>query len=115
MHQRISCAIVVFNEERNIREALDSVAWMDEIIVVDSYSTDNTVKICREFTPHVSQRRWNGFGEQKNVAIDLATSEWVFILDADERVSDELRAEIQRVLTTSDQTGPVAYSLPRKN
>ena len=115
MHQTISCAIVVFNEERNIREALDSVAWMDEIIAVDSYSTDKTVEICREFTPHVFQRKWNGFGEQKNSAIDRATSDWVFILDADERVSDDLRAEIQRVLETSTPAGPVAYSLPRKN
>ena len=115
MRQTISCAIVVFNEERNIREALDSVAWMDEIIAVDSYSTDKTVEICREFTPHVFQRKWNGFGEQKNSAIDRATSDWVFILDADERVSDDLRAEIQRVLETSTPAGPVAYSLPRKN
>jgi len=115
MPQTISCAIVVFNEERNIREALASVAWMDEIIAVDSYSTDRTVEICREFTPHVFQRKWNGFGEQKNSAIDRATSDWVFILDADERVSDDLRAEIQRVLETSTPAGPVAYSLPRKN
>jgi glycosyltransferase involved in cell wall biosynthesis len=115
MHQTISCAIVVFNEERNIREALDLVAWMDEIIIVDSYSTDHTVEICQEFTPHVFQRKWNGFGEQKNFAIDHATSHWVFILDADERVSDDLRAEIPRVLEASDQAGPVAYSLPRKN
>ena len=115
MHQTICCAIVVFNEERNIREALDSVSWMDEIIAVDSYSADNTVQICREFTPHVFQRKWNCFGEQKNFAIDHATSDWVFILDADERVSDGLRAEIQRVLAASDQAGPVAYTLPRKN
>ena len=115
MRQTISCAIVVFNEERNIREALDSVAWMDEIIAVDSYSTDKTVEICREYTPHVFQRKWNGFGEQKNSAIDRAISDWVFILDADERVSDDLRAEIQRVLETSTPAGPVAYSLPRKN
>jgi (heptosyl)LPS beta-1,4-glucosyltransferase len=115
MHHTISCAIVVFNEERNIREALDSVAWMDEIIAVDSYSTDKTVDVCREFTKHVYQRKWNGFGEQKNFAIDHATSDWVFILDADERVSADLRAEIQRVLEVSDHAGPVAYSLPRKN
>ncbi len=115
MRQTISCAIVVFNEERNIREALASVAWMDEIIAVDSYSADKTVEICREFTPHVFQRKWHGFGEQKNSAIDRATSDWVFILDADERVSDDLRVEIQRVLETSAPAGPVAYSLPRKN
>ena len=87
---------------------------MDEIIAVDSYSTDKTVEICREFTPHVFQRKWNGFGEQKNFAIDHATSDWVFILDADECVSDDLRVEIQRVLQAG-QTGAVAYSLPRKN
>ena len=87
-----------------------SVAWMDEIIAVDSDSADKTVEICREFTPHVFQRKWHGFGEQKNSAIDRATSDWVFILDADERVSDDLRVEIQRVLETSPRQGrwPIA-------
>lgn len=115
MRQTVACAIVVFNEERNIREALDSVSWMDEIVVVDSYSTDNTMSICREFTSHVFQRKWNGFGEQKNFAIDHTSADWVFILDADERVSADLKAEIKRVIEAADQSGPVAYSLPRKN
>lgn len=115
MRQTISCAIVVFNEERNIRECLDSVRWMDEIVAVDAYSMDATLDMCREFTDRVFQRPWRGFGDQKNFAIDQTTSDWVFILDADERVGPSLRAEIEAILATRDPDGPVAYSLARKN
>jgi glycosyltransferase involved in cell wall biosynthesis len=115
MRETISCAIVVYNEERNIAECLESANWMDEIMVVDAYSQDKTVEICRKFTPCVYQRPWNGFGEQKNFAIDHATSDWVFILDADERISPALRNEIEAILTARNPVGPVAYSLPRKN
>lgn len=115
MRQTISCAIVVFNEERNIRECLDSVRWMDEIVAVDAYSTDQTLEICRSFTDRVFQRPWRGFGDQKNFAIDRTTSDWVFILDADERVGASLRAEIEAILAASDPDRPVAYSLARKN
>jgi glycosyltransferase involved in cell wall biosynthesis len=113
MRQTISCAIIVFNEERNIREALESVRWMDEIVVVDAFSQDKTVPICREFTQLIYQRPWNGFGEQKNYAIDHTTCDWVFILDADERVSYELREEISTMLTRPGHV--VAYRIPRRN
>jgi glycosyltransferase involved in cell wall biosynthesis len=113
MRQTISCAIVVFNEERNIRDCLESAKWMDEIVVVDAFSQDRTSEICREYTTRMYQRRWNGFGEQKNFAIDQTTCDWVFILDADERISDELRREIETILSANGS--PVAYSLPRKN
>jgi len=115
MPQTISCAIVVYNEERNIRDCLESAKWMDEIIVVDAFSQDKTVQICREYTQRIYQRSWNGFGEQKNHAIDHAACDWVFILDADERISPELRAEIEAVLARSQTDGPVAYYLPRRN
>lgn len=111
----ISCAIVVYNEANNIEECLETAQWMDEIIVIDSYSTDDTVSISRSYTDKVIQRPWLGFGDQKNFAIDQATSEWVFILDSDERIPSELRAEIEAILSSSGTDGPVAYSVPRKN
>ena len=114
MRQTISCATVVFNEERNIRDCLESAKWMDEIIVVDAFSQDQTLEICRQYTTRIFQRPWNGFGEQKNFSIDQATCDWVFILDADERISDDLRREIETILSSSRE-GPVAYSLPRRN
>ena len=113
--QSVSCSIVVFNEEQQIRECLETAKWMDEIIIVDAYSTDQTKKICEQYTNHVFQRKWNGFGEQKNFAIEQATSDWVFILDADERITPELRDEIENILASYTPDGPVAFSVPRKN
>ena len=111
----ISCAIVVYNEERNIYDCLESARWMDEIIVVDAFSQDKTVEISRKYTPRIYQRPWIGHAEQKNYACDEATCDWVFILDADERIGADLRKEIERVLSSDDTEGPVAYYLPRKN
>ena len=111
----ISCAIVVLNEEKNIGDCLETAQWMDEIVVVDSYSTDRTIEICRKYTDRIIQRSWRGFGDQKNFAIDSTTCEWVFILDADERIPLQLRAEIETVLASSGPGSPVAYSVPRKN
>ncbi len=70
MRETITCAIVVLNEDHNIRDCLESAKWMDEIIVVDALSQDRTVEICREYTQRIFTRPWNGFGEQKNFAID---------------------------------------------
>ena len=90
----LSVIIITRNEAANIRACLESVAWADEIIVVDSGSEDDTVDICREFTPHVYVHDWPGFGAQKNRALGYATGDWVLSLDADERVTPELRTEI---------------------
>jgi glycosyltransferase involved in cell wall biosynthesis len=68
---------------------------MDEIVVVDAFSTDGTKEICEQFTDKIFQRPWNGFGEQKNFSIHKATSDWVFVLDADERISSDLQREIE--------------------
>src|SRR5205807_8623630 len=114
MRQTISCATVVFNEERNIRDCLETAKWMDEIIVVDASSQDRTLEICRQYTTRIYQRAWNGVGEQKNLSIDQATCDRVFILDAHERISDELRRERETRLS-SRVDGPVRYSLPRRN
>jgi len=94
----ISIAIVCFNEEDNIERCLKSVSWADEIVIVDSFSTDKTVDICKKYTDRVVQREWPGFRDQKLYAISLATHEWILSIDSDEEVSDELASEIQERL-----------------
>lgn len=94
----ISCCIICFNEEANIRRCLESVKWCDEIIIVDSFSTDHTVDICHEYTDRIIARAWPGYVEQKRFALSQATHEWVLNVDADEEVSPELRQEILAVL-----------------
>ncbi|UCD33433.1 MAG: glycosyltransferase family 2 protein [Desulfobacterales bacterium] len=97
----ISACIITYNEEGNIRECLESVKWTDEIVVVDSYSTDNTVEIAQEYTDNVTQISWPGHVAQKNNTLEYATNEWVLSLDADERISPELKEEIQAELQKS--------------
>lgn len=107
---KLSVIIITKNEAANIRSCLESVAWADEIIVVDSGSTDTTVDICRELGAKVFVHDWEGFGAQKNRALDHATCPWVLSIDADERVTPELRAEIEEVLAAPRADG---YRIPR--
>ena len=90
----ISVILITRDEERNVRRCLESVAWADEIVVLDSGSTDGTVSICREFTDKVEITDWPGFGPQKNRALDRATGEWILSIDADEEISADLREEL---------------------
>ena len=90
----ISVIIIALNEEHDIADCLAGVAWADEVIVVDAQSTDRTVEIAREYTPHVHVVPWKGFGPQKNHALDLATSDWILSIDCDERISDRLGKEL---------------------
>jgi glycosyltransferase involved in cell wall biosynthesis len=90
----ISATLIVYNEEHNIANALQSLSWADEIVVVDSGSSDATVEICHQFTDKVFHRDWTGYVEQKNYAVENARNNWIFSLDADERISPELRDEI---------------------
>jgi glycosyltransferase involved in cell wall biosynthesis len=106
----LSVILITKNEAANIRACIESVAWADEIVVVDSGSTDDTVDICRQLGATVHVHDWPGFGVQKNRALDYATRDWVLSLDADERVTPELRAEIERVL---DGAAADAYLVPR--
>jgi Glycosyl transferase family 2 len=99
----ISAVIITFNEETNIRKACESVAWADEILVVDSKSTDSTREIASECGARVLVNAWPGFAAQKQFATDSAKHNWIFSLDADERVSDELKASIE-VLRTADES-----------
>jgi glycosyltransferase involved in cell wall biosynthesis len=94
---KITATVITLNEEHNIADALDSLSWADEIIVVDSESTDRTVEIARGFTDRVFVRPWPGYSAQKNFAAEQAANDWIFSLDADERVSKELALEVQRL------------------
>jgi len=107
----LSVIIITKNEADNIRACLQSVSWADEIVVVDSGSEDNTVAIAREFTQHVYQHDWPGFGRQKNRALGYASKDWVLSLDADERVTPELRHEIETELNCAGAA--VAFKIPR--
>jgi len=94
MREKISACVAVFNEERKIGRCLQSLAWCDEIVIVDSFSTDRTVEVCREFTDRVYQREWLGYVGQRNMVRDLALHPWVLSMDSDEEVSPALRDEI---------------------
>jgi glycosyltransferase involved in cell wall biosynthesis len=112
MNAKLTVTIITLNEEANIRRTLESIQWADEIIVLDSGSTDSTVSICREFTNRVFHQNWQGFGKQKNAAIDRATGDWVLSLDADEPVEKELAAEIRTIMASPDPHD--GYRIPRK-
>ncbi|MBM4036367.1 MAG: glycosyltransferase family 2 protein [Planctomycetes bacterium] len=94
----LTVIVPTFNEEENIRECLESVRWADDIFVVDSFSTDRTLEIAREFTSHTVQHEYVNSATQKNWAIPQAKGDWVMVVDSDERVTPELRARIQGIL-----------------
>jgi glycosyltransferase involved in cell wall biosynthesis len=110
---KISIAILAHNEAANIRRTLESVAWADELVLVDSGSTDETVAIAREFGANVFTEPWKGYGAQMNSAIDKCAGPWVFSLDADEVLTPELQAEIQSLLAGNPTFA--AYWVPRRN
>jgi glycosyltransferase involved in cell wall biosynthesis len=109
---KITATVITFNEEHNIAKALESLSWADEIIVVDSQSTDRTVEIARQFTDRVFVRPWPGYSAQKNFAAEHARNDWIFSLDADERISPELAEEIKK-LKLSDLLELAAFEMPR--
>ena len=108
---RVSVIVITRDEARNIGGALDSVGWADDIVVVDSGSSDDTVAVARRHTDRVVTHAWPGYGAQKNFAAGLAAHDWVFSLDADERVTPALAQEIRTLLAA----GPTrqAYRIPR--
>ena len=91
---KISAVIITDNEENNIDDCLRSLIWADEIIVVDSESTDGTVEIAKKYTDKVFTKKWQGYSVQKTYAISLAANDWILSLDADERVPENLVKEI---------------------
>jgi len=107
----VSVAIIARNEAHAIAACLRSVAWANEIVVLDSGSTDDTVAICRALGATVESTDWPGFGPQKNRAIERCSGDWILSLDADEQVSGELRAEIERAIAASGDD--VGFRMPR--
>ncbi|MFN2453966.1 MAG: glycosyltransferase family 2 protein [Pyrinomonadaceae bacterium] len=112
---KITATIITFNEAGNIRAACESLAWADEIVVVDSKSTDTTREIARECGARVIEKEWRGFAAQKQFAAEAATHEWIFSLDADERVSDELRAQIAALRRKERAQLADGYRIARKS
>jgi len=108
---KLSVTIIARNESANIAAALESVAWADEIIVVDAESTDDTVEIATRYTDRVVVRAWPGYVEQKNYAASLAANEWILSVDADERVTPPLAEEIRRLL--AGEPTDAGYRIPR--
>jgi glycosyltransferase involved in cell wall biosynthesis len=109
----VSVAIITKNEEDNIGDCLESVKWADEIIVVDSGSDDGTADICERYGVRLYTEPWKGFSAQKNSAIEKATNDWILSLDADERVTPELRKEITALC--ENETAKNGYFIARKN
>ena len=110
--EKISVTVITHNEEENIGGCLESVKWADEIIVVDSGSTDRTIEICKRYTDKVFLASWVGMKEQKQCAVDKASHTWIFSIDADERATEDIRNFILRELKHPSHDG---YRFPRQN
>lgn len=109
---RLSAIVITRNERANIADCLLSLGFADEVVVLDNDSTDGTADIARSLGAKVSQSLdWPGFGRQKNRALDLAGGEWIFSIDADERVTPELQNEILSIISGSPSQS--VYSIPR--
>jgi glycosyltransferase involved in cell wall biosynthesis len=109
---KISGIVITLNEENHIGACLESLIWVDEIVVMDSGSLDKTREIAQTFTPHVYETTWKGFGETKNLALSRVTGEWVLWVDADERVTPGLVQEIRTRLEV-DAGRFAGYEIPR--
>ncbi len=112
---KLSVTIITRDEEGPISDCLESVRWVDEIIVVDTGSADRTLEICHKYTPCIYSRPWAGYASTKNAALDLATGDWILSLDADERVSEGLRAEIAALQRQPMAALADGYAVPRRN
>jgi len=110
---RISAYVIAYNEADKIEAALRSIAWADEILVVDSFSTDDTVKIAQRYTKDILQVPFEGFGKLRNDAIERLTGDWIFSLDADERCTPAAAEEIRATVARADAAD--AYLVPRRN
>jgi glycosyltransferase involved in cell wall biosynthesis len=108
---KLSVTLITKNEAASIAAAIDSVSWADEIIVIDAESTDDTAAIASNHGASVHIRPWPGYGAQKNYAASIARNDWILSLDADERVTPALAAEIQRLMTSEPEAR--GYRMPR--
>lgn len=113
MKEKISVCVLTFNEERKIERCLKSITWCDEIVVMDSLSTDGTLEICRKYTDKIYQHEWLGYVGQRNLVRSFATHQWILFLDSDEEISPALRDEI--IAEFEKGSGEyVGYEFPRQ-
>lgn len=108
----ITAVVLTKNEELHLPDCLKSLQWCDRVLVLDSLSTDRTVEIARQMGAQVASRPFTNFGEQRNAALALVQTEWVFFVDADERVSPELAQEVRAAIQLSDHAG---WWVPTRN
>jgi len=113
--RKITGIVPAYNEEKNLKECLESLSWVDELIVVDSYSTDSSADIAREFTDTVVQHEYRYSTAQKNWIIPQASHEWILLLDADERCTPGLRIEIEEILSRENESEYNAFWIYRRN
>ena len=111
--KKLTVIVPCLNEENNLKDCLESVQWADELIVVDSFSTDRTLEIARRYTAIIHERKWVNYGHFMREAIPLASHDWIFVVDADERVTPELRKEIEHWLATPHDYA--AFRIRRRN
>lgn len=111
-HCQLSVFITTYNNQRTLAACLDSVCWADEIIILDSFSSDATLEIAARYAARIAQHEFMGYGAQKRLALEMTSYNWVLLLDADEALSPALQSEIQQLL----QDGPSAagYTMPRQ-
>ncbi|PRX35697.1 glycosyltransferase involved in cell wall biosynthesis [Orenia metallireducens] len=108
----LGALILTYNEEDNIEECLETLNWINDIVVIDSYSNDNTVELAKKYTQQVYQRKFDDFASQRNFGLEQIEAEWVLVVDADERVTPALKDEILNRLNSPQAEG---YKIPRKN
>ncbi len=112
MNNKLSATIITHNEEENIEKCLKSLHWVDEIIVVDSYSQDKTVEICKKYNCNVIQTEWLGFGKTKQFTVDQAVNDWILSIDSDEEVTEALAGKIVMILSDPKFNG---YKIKRNS
>jgi glycosyltransferase involved in cell wall biosynthesis len=110
---KLSAVVIAYNDAPNMRRCLDSLHWVDEIVVIDSHSTDGTTEICLEYTEKVFHYPFQGFGALRNQAITHAAHDWIFSLDTDEWATSEVQREIENLL--AQDPAMQAYFVPRRN
>ena len=111
---KISATIIVCNEEANVAEVCETVSWADEIVIVDSDSTDRTVEIARRYTGKVFNREFRGYKDKHEFADAQTTGDWIFWIDADERVTPELRKAIEKLRDRDPATLPDGFRIARR-
>jgi glycosyltransferase involved in cell wall biosynthesis len=111
--EKISSVIICKNEEKNIADCLKSIDWVDEIILVDAFSSDRTLEIAERFNVKIFQNEWKGYASQRKFGLSKSSNDWTFVLDADERCTENLKKEIISSLSTNKNIN--GYYIPRKS